>query len=193
VPIDEKHPLQGQSPYSASKIGADMMAMSYFKSFGAPVSIIRPFNTFGPRQSARAVIPTIISQLLSGYAEIKLGALEPTRDLTFVKDTVEGFIKVAESDAAVGDVINIGNGKEISVGDLAQKIIQLTGKKAKIVADSARNRPEASEVYRLLADTAKAQRLTGWQPRYSLDEGLAETIGWIEKNLDRYKPDVYNV
>ncbi len=193
VPIDEEHPLQGQSPYSASKIGADMMALSYFLSFGTPVAVIRPFNTYGPRQSARAVIPTIISQLLAGYTELKLGSLEPTRDLNFVKDTVEGFIKVAESPKALGTVINIGAGKEISVGDLAQKIIALTGQRATIIADSQRKRPEGSEVFRLCADTRKAFDLTGWQPTYSLDQGLLETIAWIESNQHHYKPAVYNV
>ena len=193
VPIDEKHPLQGQSPYSASKIGGDMMAESFYRSFGTPVAVIRPFNTYGPRQSARAVVPTIISQLLSGYEEIKLGALSPTRDLNYVKDTVEGFIKIAESDKSIGQVINIGSGKEISIGDLADKIIKLTGKDAKVVSEEQRIRPEKSEVNRLCADNTKALNLTGWEPRYTLDEGLKETIQWVENNLHLYKAGIYNV
>lgn len=193
VPIDEKHPLQGQSPYSASKIGADMMAESFYRSFNTPVAIIRPFNTYGPRQSARAVIPTIISQLLSGKKEIKLGALTPTRNLNYVKDTVEGFIKIAESDKSIGQVINVGSGKEISIGDLAEKLIQLTGKEAQIICDEQRVRPEKSEVERLCADSRKAFELTGWHPKYTLDEGLRETVDWILDNLQYYKPEIYNV
>jgi nucleoside-diphosphate-sugar epimerase len=193
VPIDEKHPLQGQSPYSASKIGADMMAESFYRSFGTPVAIIRPFNTYGPRQSARAVIPTIISQLLSGYDEIKLGSLSPTRDLNYAKDTAEGFIKIAESEKTVGQVINIGSGKEISIGDLAEKIIKLTGKDAQVVSEEQRIRPEKSEVNRLCADNSKAYELTGWKPQYTLEQGLKETIEWIESNLHRYKAGIYNV
>lgn len=192
VPIDEKHPLQGQSPYSASKIGADMLAESYYRSFGAPVSIIRPFNTYGPRQSARAVIPTIISQILSGKNSIKLGSLSPTRDFNYVKDTVEGFIKVAESEKNLGEVINIGSGKEIAVGDLVKKISQIIGKEILIECEEERFRPENSEVERLCADNTKAVTLTGWSPKYSLDEGLHETIEWMKLNLDKYKVDIYN-
>ena len=193
APIDEKHPLQGQSPYSASKIGADMMAESYYRSFGTPVSTIRPFNTYGPRQSARAVIPTIISQILSGAGEIKLGSLTPLRDLNYVKDTAEGFIKIAESDKTIGTVTNIGSGKEISIGDLACKIIRLIGKDVKIICDEDRVRPEKSEVNRLCADNRKALEIAGWKPRHSLDDGLRETVDWMKDNLGYYKSDIYNV
>lgn len=193
VPINEKHPLQGQSPYSASKIGADMLAESFYRSFGTPVAIIRPFNTYGPRQSARAVIPTIITQLLSGQKEIRLGSLTPTRDLNFVKDTVEGFVKIAESKLTVGTVVNVGSGKEISVGDLARKIILLTGKQGEIVCDQERLRPEKSEVERLCADNSRLFELTGWKPEYSLEEGLTETIEWFTNNLSSYKTNLYNV
>lgn len=193
VPIDEKHPLQGQSPYSASKIGADKVAESYYRSFDLPVATIRPFNTYGPRQSARAVIPTIISQILSGKETIKLGALSPTRDFNYVKDTVEGFIRMAEVDESIGQVINIGTNREISIGDLAKKIISLTGKKVKIECDEQRLRPEKSEVNRLLCDNTKAKEILGWSPRYTLDEGLMETIEWINNNLNYFKTDIYNV
>ncbi|WP_069650355.1 NAD-dependent 4,6-dehydratase LegB [Caloranaerobacter ferrireducens] len=193
VPIDEKHPLQGQSPYSASKIGADKIAESYYRSFDLPVATIRPFNTYGPRQSARAVIPTIISQILSGKETIKLGALSPTRDFNYVKDTVEGFIRMAEVDESIGQVINIGTNREISIGDLAKKIISLTGKKVKIECDEQRLRPEKSEVNRLLCDNTKAKEILGWSPRYTLDEGLMETIEWINNNLNYFKTDIYNV
>lgn len=193
VPIDEDHPLQGQSPYSASKIGADMLAHSYFLSFNMPVAIIRPFNTFGPRQSARAVIPTIISQALS-TPEINLGSLSPVRDLTYVKDTVNGFISVAESDASIGEIINIGNGKGITVGELAKKILDLMGcSKTVIRADDARIRPEKSEVMQLICDNSKAKKLLGWFPQYSLDEGLKETITWIKQNRYLFKPEKYNL
>ncbi len=192
VPIDESHPLQGQSPYSASKIGADMVAESYYRSFGVPVAIIRPFNTYGPRQSARAVIPTIITQVLSGE-RVRLGNLTPTRDLNFVEDTVAGFIKVAESPDSVGEVINIGSGKEISIGDLAKKIMNLMGKPVEIIGESQRIRPERSEVERLLCDNAKARKLIGWSPSVSLDEGLSRTIDWIKANLHLYKPEIYNL
>ncbi len=193
TPIDEKHPLQGQSPYSASKIGADKMAESYFCSFSLPVATLRPFNTYGPRQSARAVIPTIISQVLAGKSVIKLGALSPRRDLTFVKDTARGFVKMAESDESVGQVVNIGNNSEITIGDLADKIIALSGRTVAIECDENRLRPQNSEVNRLWCNNAKAAELIGWTPSYSLDEGLAETMEWIGKNLSTYKPDIYNV
>lgn len=193
VPIDEKHPLQGQSPYSASKIAADMMAESFYCSFGTPVATIRPFNTYGPRQSARAVIPTIISQILSGKNEIKLGSLTPTRDLNYVKDTVDGFIKIAESEKTIGTITNIGSGMEISIGDLANKIMKLTDRNVSIICDNDRVRPEKSEVERLCADNRKAFEIAGWKPGYSLEEGLKETIQWIKRNLDRYKTDIYNI
>ncbi len=192
VPIDEKHPLQGQSPYSASKIGADKIAESYYRSFNLPVATIRPFNTYGPRQSARAVIPTIITQVLKGD-KLKLGDLTPTRDLNFVYDTVEGFLKMATVPEAIGEVINIGSGKEISIGDLAKKIMSLIGKDVPIVTEEIRKRPEKSEVQRLLADNSKAKKVLNWQPKYTIDEGLKITIDWISKNLDKYKVDIYNV
>ena len=195
-PIDEKHPLQGQSPYSASKIGADKMAESYFLSFNAPVATIRPFNTFGPRQSARAVIPTIISQIASGSREVKLGSLTPLRDFTFVLDTVAGFLAVAESDKSVGEVINVGSGKSVSIGDLAKLIVELMGKTKEVTItgdDGERVRPDKSEVMELLCNYAKATELCQWQPRHSLKEGLLNTISFVEKNLHRYKADIYNV
>ncbi|KFA94646.1 GDP-mannose 4,6-dehydratase [Archangium violaceum] len=192
TPIDEKHPLQGQSPYSASKIGADKLAESYYLSFGLPVATIRPFNTFGPRQSARAVIPTIISQALSSSPVVKLGALSPLRDLNYVADTVEGFISVAESDQALGEVINVGSGKAISIGDLATLILKLAGVKKEIVCESERIRPEKSEVMTLLADARKAEALTGWKPRVGLEQGLLETIAFIRNHADRFRSDIYN-
>lgn len=193
VPIDEKHPIQGQSPYSASKIAADKMVESYYKSFNTPVAIIRPFNTYGPRQSARAVIPTIITQILSGAKEIKLGSLTPTRDFNYVKDTVEGFIKVAESDKTIGQVINVGSNYEISIGDLANMIMDIIGNKVNIISDEVRIRPDKSEVNRLWADNTKIMKLTNWKPEYSLEKGLKETVDWIEKNMKYYKSDIYNV
>jgi len=193
VPIDENHPLQGQSPYSASKIGADMIAQSYFLSFNAPVAIIRPFNTFGPRQSARAVIPTIISQGLSAQ-EINLGSLSPVRDLTYVKDTVNGFIKVAELEHSIGEIINIGNGKGITIGELAKKILILMDcQNTPIHADEGRIRPEKSEVMQLICDNSKAKNMIGWHPQYSLDQGLKETISWIRNYRHIYKPGNYNL
>jgi dTDP-glucose 4,6-dehydratase len=192
VPIDEKHPLQGQSPYSASKIGADMLAESYWRSFGLPVAIIRPFNTFGPRQSARAVIPTIISQALKGGA-IKLGSLTPTRDMNYVDNTVDGFLAVATHPAAVGQVINVGSGREISIGDLARLIVRLVGSTSEVVEDSQRIRPAASEVERLLCGHEKARSLLNWTPRVDLEEGLVRTIDWFRTHLDRYKTDIYNI
>jgi len=192
VPIDEKHPLQGQSPYSASKIGADMIAESYWRAFGLPVAIIRPFNTYGPRQSARAVIPTIISQALAGNT-VKLGSLAPTRDLNYVADTVEGFIKVGACTESVGHVINIGSGREISIGDLARLILKLLNSKCQIVGDEQRVRPEKSEVERLLCNSDKARKLTGWESKVTLEEGLRRTIDWVRSHQDRYKPQIYNV
>lgn len=192
VPIDEKHPLQGQSPYSASKIGADKIAESYYRSYNLPIATIRPFNTYGPRQSARAVIPTIISQALKKDT-IYLGSLHPLRDLTYVEDTVDGFIKTAVSEKAIGEVINIGSNFEISIGDLAEKILSLIGKKLRIISDVERVRPQDSEVERLLASNFKAKELIDWEPKFSLDEGLKRTIEWMKNNLERYKAGVYNV
>lgn len=195
VPIDENHPRQGQSPYSASKIGADYIAESFYRSFGIPVVIVRPFNTYGPRQSARAVIPTIITQLLSGEKEIKLGSLHPTRDLVFVKDTVEGFVRIAKCDKAIGQEINIATNREISIGDLAKLIINKINPDAKIKTDEKRIRPENSEVERLLGSNEKLKNLTGWVPHTSLEEGLDITINWFKnpENLKHYKPWVYNI
>jgi NAD dependent epimerase/dehydratase len=195
VPIDENHPRQGQSPYSATKIGADALADSFFRSFGLPVTIVRPFNTYGPRQSARAMIPTIISQLLSGRDEISLGALEPTRDLVFVKDTARGFLEIAQNDLLTGQEINIATEKEISVGDLAHIIIHMIRPGAKIVTDEARLRPEKSEVLRLLGSARKLEQVTGWKPATSLEDGLAQTIEWFSNpaNLQHYKAGIYNV
>ncbi|KEI06375.1 SDR family oxidoreductase [Clostridium botulinum] len=193
VPIDEKHPMQGQSPYSASKIGADKMAESFYKSFNLPIATIRPFNTYGPRQSARAVIPTIISQILAGKREIKLGSLTPTRDFNYVKDTAEAFVKIAESDRTMGEVINAGSNYEISIGDTVKKIIELIGHDVKVLCDEERIRPEKSEVNRLWADNTKIKNLTDWTPKYSIDEGLAETIEWIKNNMQYFKTDIYNV
>jgi NAD dependent epimerase/dehydratase len=193
VPIDEKHPMQGQSPYSASKIGADKMAESFHKSFDMPIATIRPFNTYGPRQSARAVIPTIISQILAGKKEIKLGSLTPTRDFNYVKDTAEAFIKIAESDKSIGEVINAGSNYEISIGDTVKKIINIIGTDVKIICDEERLRPENSEVNRLWADNTKIKDLTGWAPNYSIDRGLEETVECIKKNLSSFKTDIYNV
>ncbi len=193
VPIDEKHPYNPQSPYSASKAGADHLALSYYRSFELPVTIIRPFNTYGPRQSARAIIPTIITQILSGKKEIKLGNLSPTRDLNYVKDTANGFITVGLHEKTIGDVFNLGTGKEISIGDLAKEIINLIGKDVRIVRENKRLRPEKSEVQRLLSNPNKAMKLTGWKPEYSLEIGLKETIKWIKENMQYYKVDIYNV
>ena len=199
VPITEEHPLQGQSPYSASKIGADQIAMSFYHSFDTPVALIRPFNTYGPRQSARAVIPTIITQLLSGRRKIKLGALSPTRDFNYVKDTVRGFIAALEEKKAIGQIINIGSNFEVSIGDTARLIAEALGVDIEIETDEARLRPEKSEVNRLWADNGKAKRFLGWEPQYGgmdgLRRGLTETIEWFaeEKNLRKYKVDVYNI
>ena len=195
VPITEDHPFQGQSPYSATKIGADRIAESFYRSFELPVTIVRPFNTYGPRQSARAVIPTIIIQLLNGYKEIKLGDLLPTRDLVFVKDVVNGFIEVSKSEITIGEEINIATQSEISIGDLAQKLIKMINPEAKIKQDKNRIRPEKSEVYRLFGSNEKLQKLTNWKQKYSLDIGLKETIEWFKKpdNLKKYKARIYNV
>ncbi len=193
VPIDEKHPYQGQSPYSATKIGADRLAESFYRSFQLPVSIVRPFNTFGPRQSARAVIPTIISQLLAGKEEIKLGSLTPTRDFNYVKDTTAGFIAIAESDRTIGEEINIATQQEISIGDLANEIISQINPNARIICDEQRLRPENSEVNRLLGSNAKIRELTDWKQEYTFEKGIAETIAWIRENINTYKVDIYNV
>ena len=193
VPIDEKHPFQGQSPYSATKIGADRLAESFYRSFDMPISIVRPFNTYGPRQSARAVIPTIISQLLAGKAEIKLGSLTPTRDFNFVKDTANGFIEIAKSDKTIGEEINIATQQEISIGELAQEIIDQINPKAKIICEEQRLRPEKSEVNRLLGSNEKVKRLTNWRPQYTFEQGIQETIEWMKQNMDAYKTDIYNV
>lgn len=199
VPIDEKHPLTGQSPYSASKIGADQMAVAYHSSFGVPVVIVRPFNTYGPRQSARAVIPTIISQIASGAREIKLGALDTTRDFNFVSDTVAGFIAAASADKAVGETVNIGSGFEVSIGDTAALIAKVMGAQISIGNESARMRPDKSEVFRLLADNTKARDLLGWAPVYGgldgFERGLRATAEWFSRpaNLSRYKSGIYNL
>jgi NAD dependent epimerase/dehydratase len=190
VPIEEDHPLQGQSPYAATKIAADALGESYHRAFGLPVTILRPFNTFGPRQSARAIIPTIISQALSRPA-IKLGRLDPRRDLTYVKDTVAGFIAIAGCDAAIGRVVNIGRGSDVSIGELVELIGRCLGRPITVEVDHERYRPPASEVERLLAGTKQAQALWGWQPRYSLEEGLKETIAWVRDHLDRFRVDSY--
>lgn len=193
VPIDERHPFQGQSPYSATKIGADRLAESFYRSFELPVSIVRPFNTYGPRQSARAVIPTIITQLLDGKQEIKLGSLTPTRDFNYVKDTVAGFIAIAESDKTIGQEINIATQQEISIGDLAGEIISQINPSANIICDEKRIRPKDSEVNRLLGSNEKIKKLTGWRPKYTFEQGITETIEWIKAHLDAYKTDIYNL
>ncbi len=199
VPINEEHPLQGQSPYSATKIGADQIAISFYNSFDTPVSIIRPFNTYGPRQSARAIIPTVITQIANGKRVIKLGSLQPTRDFNYVADTVSGFIEVAGADKSVGEVINIGSNFEISIGDTVQLIAEIMGANIEIVTDEVRIRPEKSEVERLWADNSKAKALTGWMPAYGggdgFRRGLEETVSWFTDldNLRRYKADIYNL
>ncbi|MCK5564031.1 MAG: NAD-dependent 4,6-dehydratase LegB [Planctomycetes bacterium] len=195
VPIDEDHPKVGQSPYSATKISADQLAVSYNKSFGLPVKIVRPFNTYGPRQSARAIIPTIITQLLAGQKEIKLGELSPTRDLLFVKDTANGFVEIAESSGTVGEAINIATQSEISMGDLAQKLVNMINPEAVVVKDAERVRPKNSEVERLFGKNEKIQKLTNWRQQYDIERGLKETVDWFrnDENLRLYKPDIYNV
>ena len=192
VPIDEAHPLQGQSPYSASKIGADKIAESFYRVFDLPVATLRPFNAYGPRQSSRAVIPTIITQALT-RDEVYLGCLSPARDFTFVADTVEGFLRIASVDAAVGQEINLGAGATIAIGELAHKIFGLLGRTPKIVSEAQRVRPERSEVLRLHASNRKARELLGWRPQISLEEGLRRTIEWIEHHIERYQPDQYTV
>lgn len=195
VPIDEKHPKQGQSPYSATKIGADAIADSFFRSFNLPVTIVRPFNTYGPRQSARAIIPTIITQLLNGYDTIKLGDLRPTRDLVFVKDTAKGFIEIALCNDLIGHEVNIATHNEISIGDLANELIAQIRPAAHIQQEDQRLRPEKSEVFRLFGSNEKLAKATGWKPTTTLAEGLSETIEWFkdERNLAQYKADIYNL
>lgn len=195
VPIDEKHPRQGQSPYSATKIGADSLAESFYRSFNLPVTIVRPFNTFGPRQSARAIIPTIITQLLNGKKEVKLGSLHPTRDLLYVKDTVAAFAAIAKSDKVAGEEINIATQQEISMGDLASMLIKIINPSAAVVSDEVRLRPGKSEVERLLGSNEKIKKLTDWKPGYSFEQALQQTIEWFsdKRNLSRYKADIYNV
>lgn len=193
VPIDENHPYQGQSPYSATKIGADRLAESFYRSFNMPITIVRPFNTYGPRQSARAVIPTIITQLLAGNEEINLGSLTPTRDFNYVKDTVNGFYEISKSERTIGEEINIATQKEISIGELANEIISQLNPKAKIVCEEERLRPEKSEVNRLLGDNKKIRELTDWKQMYSFSRGIEETIIWMKEHLSFYKTDIYNV
>ena len=199
VPMDEEHPLQGQSPYSATKIAADQMALAFYRSFQTPVAIVRPFNTYGPRQSARAIIPTIITQIAAGHRRVKLGALHPTRDFNYIQDTINGFVAVAESEASVGEVINIGGGVEISIGELVELIAETMATKIHIESESERMRPEKSEVNRLLAANEKAKKLTGWRPHYSgrdgLKRGLQKTAEWFRDaaNLKAYKTNIYNI
>jgi len=193
VPIDEKHPVAGQSPYSATKIGADQLALSYYLSFDLPVKIVRPFNTYGPRQSARAIIPTIISQMLAGKNEIYLGNVEPTRDLTFVKDTCDGFLEIFNCSELVGNATNIGMNKEISIKDLVDKLAKLTGYDGQVKTDSERTRPVNSEVDRLKCDNSRLIQYTNWKPGYDLEKGLLKTISWIKSNRYYFKPDHYNV
>ena len=193
IPIDEKHPIVGQSPYSASKIAADQLSISYYRSFGLPVKIIRPFNVFGPRQSARAVIPTIITQILNGYHKIKLGNLTPTRDFTYVKDTVNGFIEILRSEKLFGQITNIGTKEEISIGDLAKRIAKLMNVDVEILNEEKRIRPKGSEVERLFCDNTKLIQNTDWQLQYDLEKGLTETIKWFKNNIGIYKAEIYNV
>ena len=193
VPMDEKHPFQGQSPYSATKIGADRLAERFYRSFQLPVTIVRPFNTYGPRQSARAVIPTIITQLLAGNATIKLGSLSPTRDFNYVKDTALGFISIFESEKTIGEEINIATQKEVSIEQLARELIRQINPDVKIVCDTERLRPQKSEVNRLCGNNEKVLRLTDWRPQYSLEEGLKNTIEFLKENIDRYKVNIYNI
>ncbi len=191
TPIDEKHALQAQSPYAATKIGADKLAESYWNSFGTPVATLRPFNTYGPRQSARAVIPTIVSQALFSH-EVRLGSLAPERDLTYVADTAAAFLAIAQSDAAAGQVVNAGSGSAVTIGELAYEILSLVGKEVPIVLDQERLRPEKSEVMQLIADNSKLKRLTDWSPLTTLRQGLTETIQFVRRHPERFRPDVYN-
>ncbi|MCL2313496.1 MAG: GDP-mannose 4,6-dehydratase [Firmicutes bacterium] len=193
VPIDEKHPFQGQSPYSATKIGADRLAESFYRCYDLPVTIVRPFNTYGPRQSARAVIPTIIMQLLSGIKQIKLGNLTATRDFNYVKDTVGGFIEIAKSEKTIGEEINIATQQEISIDQLARELIAQINPNARILSDEQRIRPDKSEVSRLLGSNKKIKQLTAWKPCYTLEQGLRETIEFMKNNIDKYKTDIYNI
>lgn len=190
APIDEDHPLQGQSPYSATKIGADKICEAFYRSFDVPVTVCRPFNTFGPRQSARAIIPTIITQLLAG-PDLRLGALDPTRDLNYVENTVEGFLACASNDSAIGSVYNFGSGQEISIGDLAEKIADILEITPNYILEGKRKRPKKSEVMRLIASSAKADRELGWKPRYDINEGLERTVEWFRGNLHAYRPGEY--
>ncbi|MFO7590152.1 MAG: SDR family NAD(P)-dependent oxidoreductase [Acidimicrobiia bacterium] len=192
VPMDEEHPLQAQSPYSATKIAADALGQSFQRSFGIPVTIIRPFNAYGPRQSARAVIPTIIAQAVSGSA-LKLGSVATTRDFTFVEDTAQAFLQIGASDAAVGEVVNAGSGREIAISDVVKKVAEITDRELDVETDAQRVRPEASEVSRLLSDSSKAERLAGWRAETSLDDGLRRTVDWIGEHIDLYRPDEYAV
>ena len=193
VPIDENHPMVGQSPYSATKIGADQLSVSYFKSFDLPVKIVRPFNTYGPRQSARAIIPTVATQILNGSRSLKLGNLTPTRDLTFVKDTAKGFLEIAKADGLYGEITNIGMSEEITIGNLVKLIANIIGTEVEIIADEQRIRPDKSEVERLYCNNTKIKASTNWTPDYTLETGLAETINWIRENMSYFKSDIYNV
>ncbi|EHL14573.1 hypothetical protein HMPREF9630_01022 [Peptoanaerobacter stomatis] len=193
VPIDEKHPYQGQSPYSATKIGADRLAESFYRSFDMPITIVRPFNTYGPRQSARAIIPTIITQLLSGKEQLEIGSLTPTRDFNYIKDTVNGFISISKAKNTIGEEINIATQNEISIGDLANELIRQINPNVKIVCDEQRLRPQKSEVNRLLGSNEKIKNLTDWTPKYTFEQGLSETIEFFKNNLDKYKTDIYNI
>lgn len=193
VPIDELHPFQGQSPYAATKIGADRLAEAFYRSYDMPITIVRPFNTYGPRQSARAVIPTIITQLLAGHEEIRLGSLSPTRDFNYVKDVVKGSLEIAKSPLTIGEEINIATEQEVSIGQLAEELIRQINPGARVTCDTQRLRPEKSEVQRLLGSNEKIRRLTRWQPKYTLQQGLSETIEFFSQNLHRYKTDLYNI
>lgn len=193
VPIDESHPLQPQSPYSASKISADMLVESFFLTYGLPVTIVRPFNTYGPRQSMRAVIPTILSQLYDGTTELRLGSLEPRRDFNYVDDTVRGFMAVAVCDQAIGQVVNIGSGRDVSVGELAEMLMEITGRRASILTEAKRVRPEKSEVLRLVCDYSRARAWTGWEPQVRLEDGLRHTAEWVRQNMPSVKAKAYHM
>jgi NAD dependent epimerase/dehydratase len=193
VPIDEAHPLQPQSPYSATKIGADMLAISFHRSFELPVAIVRPFNTYGPRQSTRAVIPSLLGQLFGEAERIRVGTVSPTRDFNYVSDTVNGFLAVAGADRVTGEVVNIGSGREISIGDLIELLFEVTGQRKDIVVEDERIRPTGSEVHRLLCDNTRAREWAGWKPEVSLEEGLRATADWVRHNLGELKTDVYHV